>query len=346
MPRRVLRILRWQLGLFVLLFALGELLVRRHYEGSLAAALRSLAGGKRPTANLDTQQMVEPDAELGYRLNRKRGGVNSLGLLGPEITRDKPANTLRILVLGDSVAMDQDGFVTMVRERLPAWRGRPVQVINAAVFGYTTYQERRWFERDLLALQPDLVLLQHCLNDNHRFLHTLTEDGRFLITQEARRTLLADGFLSRWLSWSWLVFEIRLRVLALQTGAQRSDGYPWDALFEFHAAWDDATWPEAAEHLRAIHAACQGIGARCVVLSIPFEPQLDPRYLDRDRAYTLKPQRKLAEACAAAGIRLLDWFDTFQARRQEHLFTDRIHLTPAGHELVAGKLLEFLAAEK
>jgi len=344
MPRRVLRILRWQLGLFVLLFALGELLVRRHYEGSLMAAVRSVFGGKRPTANLDTQQMVEPDPELGYKLNRKRGGVNSMGLLGPEITRDKPDGTARILVLGDSVAMDQDGFVTMVRERLGVWHGKRAEVINAAVFGYTTFQERRLFERDLVGLRPDLVLLQHCLNDNHHFLHQLTDDGRFLITQEARRTLLADGFLSRWLGWSWLVFEVRLRLLAMQTG--RSAEYPWDAMFEFHAAWEDDTWPEAATHLRAIQAACQGIGARFAILSIPFEPQLDPRWLERDRAYTLKPQRKLAEICAAAGIRLLDWFDAFQERRQDRLFTDRIHLTPAGHELVAKRLLEFLAAEK
>jgi lysophospholipase L1-like esterase len=344
MPRRILRILKWQLGLLLLLFALGELLVRRHYEGSFVAAARAVWGGKRPTANLDAGQMVELDPELGYRLNRRRGGVNSLGLLGPEITRDKPAGTARILVLGDSVAMDQAGFVTMLRARLATWRGQPVEVINGAVFGYTTFQERRWFERDLVALRPDFVLLQHCLNDNHRFLHQLTDDGRFLVTQEARRTLLTDGWASRWFGWSWLLFELRLRLAAPPAGD--GAGYPWDAVSEFHAAWQDRTWPEAAEHLRAIQAACQAIGAGFAVLSVPFEPQLDPVHLDRDRAYTLKPQRKLAEACAASGIRLLDWFEEFRALRQEKLFTDRIHLTARGHELVATKLLEFFAAEK
>ena len=39
----------------------------------------------------------------------------------------------------------------------------------------------------------DLVVLQHCLNDNHRLLHQVGPDGGRLYTPEARRAMVAGG---------------------------------------------------------------------------------------------------------------------------------------------------------
>ena len=52
-----------------------------------------------------------------------------------------------------------------------------VEVVNAAIPGYTTHQERLLFESGLDDARPELVLLQYCLNDNHRFLHRFDAQG-------------------------------------------------------------------------------------------------------------------------------------------------------------------------
>lgn len=121
-----------------------------------------------------------------------REASNSLGYRDVEHRLDKPAGTLRIAVLGDSIAAGlrveryADTFPAVLQQELRV-AGLPVEVLSFAVSGYTTRQEVETLRTHALAFDPDLVLLAYCLNDDGRdpspILEALTAE------QEERRVL-------------------------------------------------------------------------------------------------------------------------------------------------------------
>ena len=239
--------------------------------------------------------------------------------------------------LGDSVAQDEGSFVSLLSLQLD---GR-AEVINAAVPGYTTYQERLLLERYLLPLEPDVVILQYCPNDHHRFLHRFDPDSGMLFTEEARRVLLPEegdplGWLPRG---SYLAFRIRFALLKWRT---KGGDYPWERSADVAPAWKDSAWVEFRRQLAAMKSSLAGTGSRLTVVMAPYRRQFDSRLLSRDRSYVLRPQSIMAEACGDLGIPLLDLYPVLAAGGGAALFRDDYHLTSRGHEVVARALLKHL----
>ena len=320
-----------------------ELVLRRLVEGSWSAVFGGLVSGDVPYSELGTDQWVISDPDLGYRLNPRHPETNTLGLRNPEISVEKPAGMKRILVVGDSISAGADGFVAILREKL---RDR-VQVINCAVPGYTLYQERVYIERDLLRLEPDLVILQYCTNDHHKFLHRFDPEAQLLITEEARWVMVADG--NDPLFWlphnSYLAFRLRLALLSWHT-RQKSD-YPWDRLPDFAAAWRDESWGEFRRHFIAIHEVVTDAGSGLVLIAAPLAAQFDPGMLAHDPEYVLKPQLKLAALCKEANVPMLDLYRVFYQKRGWGLYQgDGIHFSAKGHQVTADALMEFLDSQK
>lgn len=83
--------------------------------------------------------------------------INSMGLRGGEIVEKAPSQT-RILILGASTAFgfgaksDDETFAALLSAD-PAF-----EVINGSVIGYNSMQELRYFESELIALEPDYVI--------------------------------------------------------------------------------------------------------------------------------------------------------------------------------------------
>ena len=99
---------------------------------------------------------------------------NSVGLNSPEVELEKPADTMRIVTLGDSRTMAEGvGFERLYSRRLESlFRtsdfGRRVEVINGGVSGYSSYQGRVQLEKKLLAYQPEIVTVLFGINDQDR----------------------------------------------------------------------------------------------------------------------------------------------------------------------------------
>jgi lysophospholipase L1-like esterase len=98
--------------------------------------------------------------------------INSHGMRGPEVPTDKPANTFRILGLGDSFTFgigvrDDHTCLRRLEADLNAeYRGQPTfQVLNGSVQGYNTPDEVASLEHRWLAMSPDLVVIFFYLND-------------------------------------------------------------------------------------------------------------------------------------------------------------------------------------
>src|ERR1044072_8242469 len=146
----------------------------------------------------------EPDASRGYALrpgmagwDRKEGEafvrINSDGLRDREHTKEKPADTLRVAVVGDSYAeafqvAQEKAFWAVMERRLqdcPALGGRRVEVINFGVSGYGTAQELITLREKVWEYSPDVVLLAVTTNndvlDNSRALKLTDEIPYFTL---------------------------------------------------------------------------------------------------------------------------------------------------------------------
>jgi hypothetical protein len=130
-------------------------------------------------AGFSFQTFDMPDRERGLALRpgaegwwRREGEayvrINSEGLHDREHPKLKPANTVRIAVLGDSYAEAlqvpiEDAFWAVMERQLSAscaaFGGRKVEVINFGVSGYQTAQELVTLRRHVWDYSPDIVLL-------------------------------------------------------------------------------------------------------------------------------------------------------------------------------------------
>ena len=310
-----------------------ELVLRFRAEGSWKAVWTTLLSGGRPYIDESLRDRVLPDPILGYRINPKHEDINSLGIRNAEVSPTKTEGRQRIIVVGDSVAWPSDGFVKRLGDRL----GDRAEVINAAIPGYTTYQERMFFEGDLLPLDPDLLIVQYSLNDNHRFLHNLNAKSGMLFTEEARRVLLAEkgdplGWLPRW---SYL--GLRLRIVYMRWRTPVHD-FPWENQPDFAVGWQEDRWEPFREHLAAMRDAIRETGGSITLAMIPYGPQFRPDLLERDRDYVLKPQRLMKQICEELEIPCLDLYPVIAEHGGKERLPDNIHLDDEGHEVVAEAL--------
>ena len=317
-----------------------ELGLRIWREGGVWAGLCSLVDDRPVPRDLGTGDWLQPDDSRGYVLRAGVHGVDDLHVRRDAAARPPSPGDWRLLLLGDSISWPADGFAALLQREGDA-APRRVDVVNAAVPGYTIWQESRHLDAILAPIAPAAVLLQYCCNDNHRFLHQLSDDGRLLITSEARRAQWpeGDGWPTRVARWSYLCLEVR-RALTVHAGA-RSDE-PWLDDPAFAAAWRDDSWALVDAELGHMHELLRQRGVPFAVVAVPYGPQLADavQALPADRVR--KPQLRLAAACARHGIPLLDLWPAFRAHAGEALFVDGIHLTAAGHRLAAQELGPFL----
>lgn len=139
--------------------------------GALEVGVRAL--------HLMPDRFWQPDPELGsWHIPGKRGWwtqeeheffvpvtISSQGLRDVEHSEAKPADTTRVLVLGDSYieALQvrlEESFSRQLEERLNAERaGKRVEVVSMGVSGYGTASELLYYRRAGRAFAPDVVVL-------------------------------------------------------------------------------------------------------------------------------------------------------------------------------------------
>jgi lysophospholipase L1-like esterase len=123
--------------------------------------------------------LYREDADVGYSLRPNAEGlwsgegvetyirVNSDGLRDREHTKEKPADTLRVAVVGDSYAEAlqvpaESAFWSVAERRLQdcaALGGRKVEFINFGVSGFSTARELILLRTHVRQYSPDVVVL-------------------------------------------------------------------------------------------------------------------------------------------------------------------------------------------
>ena len=130
-------------------------------------------------AGISYPSFYDVDGDRGHQLipnysaewtHEGRGyvSINQDGLRDEDHAIPKPLNTYRIAVLGDSFSEAiqvnaEDTYWSKLEQNLaqcPAFKNRPIEVINFGVGDYGTAQELMTLKKHVGKYQPDLVLLQ------------------------------------------------------------------------------------------------------------------------------------------------------------------------------------------
>lgn len=333
LPGKLQRLTAILLGVVIAL-VLGEVGIRWHYTGRPLGSL---------FASSEDQKLIH-DEDLGFRLNPARVEIDPLGFRRSKSGGEVHDDPFVLLVIGDSVSWDRNGFVDRLRTRIGSGVfPEGLKIVNAAVPAYTVHQERLFLERLAETLQPDFVLVQYCTNDHHLFLHQLQSDGRRVVTRAAKQAYLDEesGFLAWLTNKSDLVFEVRVALDMLRE--KETSRFPWEDDLYYEPAWTDEGWALYETELLAMKDAADELGAGFCVVGFPMLLQLDPGLRAMDAEYVDRPHTRLAELCEAHGISCLNLLPPFLEAAESDLFRDGVHLTPAGHELAADELERFLS---
>lgn len=147
---------------------------------------------------------------LRYEPRPGSQGVSDYGIRDRDYSKAKPDGTIRILVIGDSIGYGfctdnealllDDLFMKKLERSLQKTFPTPVEVINLCVSGYDTVQEVEFLVEKGLDLDPDLVLVSYCLNDNFDAsmeLQHFKQQSQFGIDSEIGQKVFLSSHLAR-----------------------------------------------------------------------------------------------------------------------------------------------------
>lgn len=350
----------WLLRLSLLLFGLGlgALLI----EVGLRAAAALQGSESEPASELRGLHRFRPDLPWLFDLRPGAEGrisdmgdafyrINADGLRDAVYVRPKPEGVFRVVVLGDSVSFgygveEAEAYPQVLEESLSELLPDfPIEIINLGVGGYNAYNEARLLEGIGRSYEPDLVLVQFCINDlNDPTIHfdaqtrialSAIPDAAFPDPSQRRGSAQLPSGMSRWCRASKLCAAVQ-DIWLSRAAPEFDDQARRDAVISIEAA-DRPEWAWLEARYREMESASNGIGASFAVLAFPYQKQLAEQSPHPVQAQLATMGRKHSWL-------VIDPLPAFQEAHAEGtpLFTDWWHPTAAGHRIAAMETLRAL----
>jgi hypothetical protein len=303
-PRRPRRWRRWLLGLLAVTL-LAEILLR-----SVFGFARPLLYQTDPACGY----LPKPDQHVRrfFCLNE----INSYSMRSPAIQPRRPADTFRLLCIGDSVTygttfVPQDQiFTSLLAKSLPAVQHQNVEVLNASAGGWAPANELG-FLKSRGTMDANLVLFIWNTGDLNQPFNAFRaiED----LPTENPMTALGEV-------WSRYVVPRLFRAAAPAPAATASE------------AEDDLQLAANLECLSQARAIADQAGARLRLLycASPVPGWYSAQYT---RLY-----QRLVQWTTEQHVPLLDLSSAFPLAAADSLTFDGVHLRPAGHKVVADEI--------
>ena len=334
---------------------------------------------------------MRPDRLLGtalipraaYRQSSEgfsKGKINSHGLREYEYSYEKPRNTFRILIMGDSftealqVPLDSAFHQTLERSLNSGNGKKNYEVVAMGMSGMGTFDELLWYRTEGRKYRPDLVIcafyLGNDFRDNSRELTRraaastmrpfLLENG--IDTQfVASKSFRAKAALVPIMRYSRVVTYVVRSIEKIRKGSRAKSAvpeFPFD-LNVFRTQYDSA-WTRAVQITRrivnAFYDEVKKDSARFIIVGIPDSyqfyrtlPNVQYSPIPNDLNFD-KPDSLLENMAAASGIRYISLSPCFQsAFKRTGLFyygwgarAGTGHWNERGHRLAAECLEEAL----
>ncbi len=278
--------------------------------------------------------------------------INRFGLVGPEITLEKPVDTLRIAFLGDSLTEafqvnPEDAFPRLVAKRLnDLEKDKKVEVLNFGVTSYGTVKELYVLENEVLKFKPDLVVLGFFGGND--FADNLSEN----INPEARFTTWQKikNWKKLWwrnhsTAYRWLL-EKKARLIFLTGQTTAGSRAVFSSKFSEIANEEIA---KTEQYLQKIKNTTNQYQIPLLVLILPNKEQVyeSLRAPEEQSLDWEKPHKILKEWFEREKIAYLDVLPLFQSWSMLNpkglaFFKLDGHPNETGHWLIAKGLLEYL----
>lgn len=254
----------------------------------------------------------------------------------------KKKNELRVLNLGDSITMGHgvsrdETYSQYMEEELSALLKNydKIEVINAGVQGYSTFQELEVLKRSLI-FEPDFVTVGFCLNDvTEPFVVNKNLGGVGLdyhkVTQAPNKYL---SYILNETGFGRLIQEIRIKTLDAN---QEMLNELYDVKKMLQSQNDStyqAQWQFTLNELEKIYSLCRGKNIKVLLLIFPYTFQFN----NHDLKWA---QTKLIEHADKNKVQYVNFLEIFereinsQTNLVTQYFLDEDHLTPAGHKFAA-----------
>lgn len=299
--------------------------------------------------------------------------TNSRGLRDKEYTLNKPNGVRRLVVIGDSYTWgfgvnDSEIYTEQLESILPN-----TEVINLGVTAYSIWQEILYLKREGLQYNPDIVILGLCMND------IVWGTGRSKISDGEQKTAskksttvniveffkknilykssLYQFIIDRLYTSKYLVkVLIYLGLRGYLTGFTHLNVDLMPALRNYPDTVDKM-WAVTESELIDLKRLTSDNGIRLIIAVIPsplamdevrFKQEISQSIFDAKDFDLDKPYRLLEKFAATNNIEIVSPINFFrQVHKQEKsLYLERdMHFNPAGHNLFARAIADYLLAE-
>lgn len=269
-------------------------------------------------------------------------GINSLGFRGPDVSRAKPAGVFRILMLGDSITYGN----SVQWDQTFSWRleeqlnrrdtGLRFEVLNLGVSGYNTRQELAALRELGLQLDPDLIVLNVCLNDSD------PEKEMYGIALKNRTQIRSwsDINIRTIVDSSYLLTLTKHELIGLLQGSATSLKALNSPRLFLDTRVGETAWAEMKAAMREMHALARAARIPMAAVIYPYSSQLE--LSDEERV----PQQDLLRFFRALGVPAMEPIPAYRGAEQSMFVDGYIHLSPLGHERVARAIQDFLESNR
>ncbi|MEK7686441.1 MAG: SGNH/GDSL hydrolase family protein [Verrucomicrobiota bacterium] len=276
----------------------------------------------------------KPNQNRRTTVERKPVHINSQGTRGPEFSLQKPANTIRILTLGDSITFgwglsEPETYSGLLEKHLQEALGpaKKVEVINAGVNSWSYAQMYAFFRDRALSYEPDFVVLGEA-NLWTQFSEKNSPD----FVQKFLWRIRFKNFLRRFATYHYFI-EVRMRDFYTRFRSKFIPINPQNDTFFKEQQQKD---PEAffRQSIENICQLAKSKGIQPVLLFIPTVNDLSPT----DQSITLRLKQSVSEKM---NVPLLDLrADLRPGGKAFYLEGDPVHPNADGDRIIAQRLAE------
>tara|TARA_Y100000310_G_scaffold313699_1_gene362364 strand:- start:718 stop:1791 length:1074 start_codon:yes stop_codon:yes gene_type:complete len=303
--------------------------------------------------------------------------INSRGLRDKEYELEKPDNTIRIAVLGDSFTFgygveQNETFSKILETKLNSLSEINYEVINFGVSAYGTEQEYILMQNTVLEYSPDIILLGFVNNDlNGNLRHNLFDIKNGILVRNPTLEVTPSLKLRNYLSWhshlySLLYFSVidnqKLRSFLIKVHILNApfENPKEDINSLVHLNLDNKNFDYAINKTLLLFNNMEMIAKQhntaFIILIIPYKEQVDDKRLEmyiknknlaKDNINMTKVNEIITHSLQDTGVLIIDPLEQFRKNNVDNTFYYNIdgHWNPIGHEFVAEILFQRLTEE-